>query len=371
MRRNSGSAEAQDLNGRVIVRLPRNWFGGKPKRFALQLPATSENMAYGAQIATRINSDYSLGQFDDSLARYKPKSAAIEPVETLTVSELWHKYCAYKSPKWKAKTKDYYLSILGHHVANMPQDWSKPLPIRAWLLEHTSEGMAVRILNTMQAIINWAIRCRLLPAQQNPFEQMGKDIGASQRPSPANAMSVDEVQQVVDAFYSSSTWSHYGPYLEFLFLTGCRPSEAVGLCWEQISPDCRSITFDRSVVWINGKTVKNHLSKNNRAREFPCSDRLRDFLLSLRPVATRGNALVFGGGKPIDYDQFSRIAWKRIVDPILGRPSTPYSCRDSFITDQIAKGKPPAIIAKWVDNSIAMIEGKYLDVSAIRTIRPE
>jgi integrase len=374
MRSNSGSAEAQDLNGRVIVRLPRNWFGGKPKRFALQLPATGENMAYGAQIATRINSDYALGQFDESLARYKPKSAAIEPVESLTVSDLWNRYCTYKSPKWKAKTKDYYASILGRHVANMPQDWTKPLAIRGWLLQHTSDGMTVRILNTMQSIVSWAIRCRLIPAQQNPFEQMGKDIGDSQQSAPANALSPEEVRKVLDAFYSSAAWSHYGPYLDFLLFTGCRPSEAVGLCWEQITTDCRSITFNRSIVRIQGKIIKNALSKTNRSREFPCSNNLTDFLLALKssvPAATKGNALVFGGGKPIDYEHFSRTAWKRLVDPVLGRPSTPYSCRDTFITDQIAKGKPPAVVAKWVDNSIAMIENKYLDVSAIRTIRPE
>jgi integrase len=372
MRNNAGAAEAQNSGGRVVIRLPRNWCGGKAKRFALGLPATAENLAYGAQLASRINSDYALGQFDATLARYKPQpKAEADAAYILGAYELWERYCDYKSPKWKAKTRHYYQVTLARHIAKMPQDWANPLAIRSWLLANTSEGVATRCLNSLQTVINWAIRCRLVAAQANPFDRMGRDLGSAQKAAPANALSQIETAAVIAAFANHPLHSAYTPFVEFLFLSGCRPSEAVGLRWQQVAKDCRSVEFNRSIVRVDGQAIENRLSKNNRSRIFPCSEPLTALLLSLdRP--TNQNSLVFGrAGQPLNYEAFAKRPWPSVVYPVLGRKSTPYSARDTFITDQIAKGKPPALVAKWVDNSIAMIEAKYLDVSAIHTIRPD
>jgi integrase len=50
----------------------------------------------------------------------------------------------------------------------------------------------------------------------------------------------------------------------------------------------------------------------------------------------------------------------------VGRNTTPYSCRDTFITEQIAKGTPVAIVARWVDNSPEIIDKRYFDISAVQ-----
>lgn len=373
MARNSGSAQAQAYKGRVIIQLPRSWYGGKQKIFSLLLPESPENLAYGVQIAAQINSDYALKQFDHTLAKYKPKSLESQPEipQFIPIAELWRQYCDYKAPQWKVKTKHYYLVSLGRHIHAMPQDWRQPLTVRAWLLQSTSTGVAVRVLNSLQTVFSWAIRCRLVSEQRNPFERMGKDMGTTKRPAAANAFTTDEQERVINAFYSSQTWHYYGHFVEFLFLTGCRPSEAVGLNWEQIAPDFSSIKFDRSMVRIAGKVHTNKLSKTNRARVFPCGERLQALLAEVKGDAP-GRGLVFKceSGDSLSYENLQGNIWGDFVGGIIGRKSTPYSCRDTFITRQIALGKPPAVIAKWVDNSISMIEKKYLDIAAINDIKP-
>ncbi len=372
MRRNAGIAEARSCRGRVLIRLPRNWYEGKLKNISLGLPESAANMAFAANIANQINSDYALGQFDRSLARYKPQSvsmAAPAPVK-ITISELWEKYCQYKHPSWKIKTIDYYRR-LGIYVAKMPQEWEQPLAIREWLLTNTTRDIAVRVLKTLQTVLTWAIRCRLIPEQRNPYERMGADLqGKKQPPPPANAFSATEVTQILHTFTHCDRWSYYAPFVHFLFLTGCRPSEAVGLTWPQIAPDFSTIRFDRSVVKVQAKYEINQLSKTNRSRLFPCGGPLVALLTELK--ASAADDLVFQppAGGYIDYEHLAHKPWARLVLPIAKRSTTPYSCRDTFITNEIALGKPAAIIAKWVDNSIQMIERKYLDIDRISSVKP-
>jgi integrase len=74
-------------------------------------------------------------------------------------------------------------------------------------------------------------------------------------------------------------------------------------------------------------------------------------------------------GDSINYRNFSRRAWSSVVDPI--KPgTTPYSCRDTFITIQLLKGVPSTVIAKWCDTSTQMIDKNYADKLHLTQLRP-
>lgn len=373
MRKNSGSAEVKDLNGRVIIRLPRNWFEGKQKSLPLGLPSTRENLAYGEQVSNQINTDYLAGQFDTTMAKYK-KQPQVSPSAlptTLTTQELWGKYCDYKQPRWKAKTAVYNREIIGRWIDRLSSDWSDALSVRSYLLANTTDGVAVRVLNSLESSVEWAMRVQILPESRNPYRGMGKDLKVSATKSGANALTQTEQEKVIQAFYDHPAWFVYGEFVEFLFLTGCRPSEAIGLDWSQISPDFASICFDRSVVLIDRKFHLNELSKTNRARVFYCNERLKS-LLSKLAINCPGVGAVFRvRGQYINYDTFCNRPWKALVLTVTGRKTTPYSARDTFITHQTERGKPIALVAQWVDNSTGMIERKYLDTSATQSIKPD
>jgi integrase len=74
-------------------------------------------------------------------------------------------------------------------------------------------------------------------------------------------------------------------------------------------------------------------------------------------------------GKFINYNNFCNNAWNRVVDPI--KPdTTPYSCRDTFITLQILKRVPETAIAQWCDTSVEMIQKHYADHLKLMSLRP-
>jgi hypothetical protein len=74
-------------------------------------------------------------------------------------------------------------------------------------------------------------------------------------------------------------------------------------------------------------------------------------------------------GKSINYHNFSKDVWKKVVNPIK-LDTTPYCCRDTFITDQIIKGVNPVLIGKWVDTSTDMIEKHYFDSLTFSSVTP-
>ena len=53
---------------------------------------------------------------------------------------------------------------------------------------------------------------------------------------------------MIEAFKTHPKYFCYAPFVEFLFLTGRRTSEAIGLMWKHINPDCSKITFSEAVV---------------------------------------------------------------------------------------------------------------------------
>ena len=166
-------------------------------------------------------------------------------------------------------------------------------------------------------------------------------------------------------------YSHYAPIVEFWFLTGCRPSEAIGLKWKNVSDDCSTVLFIGSVQTIRGTQVWSEGSKNNKSRAISVSTRVQELLISIKPESKIPDDYVFPSpkGKAINYPNFLSKIWHQIVDPI--KPdTTPYNCRDTFITLQLLKGVPSAVIAKWCDTSTAMIDRNYADKLKLSQLRP-
>ncbi|NEQ28499.1 MAG: site-specific integrase [Microcoleus sp. SIO2G3] len=236
--------------------------------------------------------------------------------------------------------------------------------------------MTKRVLIQLNAAFKWALKHQKLTGSVSPFEGMASEFKHNyEKETNPNAFTLDERDRVIEAFKSQQakgySYQCYAPLVEFMFLTGCRPNEAIGLQWIDIDPDYRFILFNGGIACIGGKqisSIREGTKAKNKMRKFPINERLRELLQSL----PQADDLVFPSpkGNPIHYNNFSRRAWDTIVDPI--KPNTtPYSCRDTFITEQIAKGVSAPIIAKWADNSVKMIEKHYLDMASIDHILPQ
>ncbi|MUL39330.1 hypothetical protein [Gloeocapsopsis dulcis] len=109
----------------------------------------------------------------------------------------------------------------------------------------------------------------------------------------------------------------------------------------------------------------------NLKQAIAVSKKVQSLLLSIKPENAKPTTLVFSSptGKPINYNNFTKRAWHTIVD-LIKPNTTPYNCRDTFITLQLLNGVPSAVIAKWCDTSTQMIYKSYADKLNLSQLRP-
>lgn len=376
--RQHGLAKLESVRGRLRIRFPRTCFNGQKKYLSLNLADTPSNRAIAERKLQLIQVEIDDGKFDLTLERYQPQAkqksylqAVSESYPEQGIKQIWEGYLSYIAPTRKFSTMHTFK--IGYTPKIEQCEYQSPfqaIEIRNWLLSITTPEMTKRILVQLNAACKWAIKHKKLNATSSPFEGMASDFDGPEKEIKPCAFTLEERDQILEAYKSSYYYKHYASFVEFLFLTGCRPHEAVGLEWKDIDPAYQFITFNGGIYCANGKHVstKGMGSKNNKIRKFPINARLRALLESLE----RQSELVFPSpkGTIINYANFLKKPWHKIVDPIkVG--TTPYSCRDTFITEQVAKGVNAAIIAKWVDNSVKMIEKHYLDMTSINHILPQ
>lgn len=83
----------------------------------------------------------------------------------------------------------------------------------------------------MNACCDWDVRNNLI--SENPFEEILKDFRTlKDDSSQIDSFSEKEMNMIIKAFEEHPTRSHYAPFVKFLFWTGCRTDEAIGLKWK-------------------------------------------------------------------------------------------------------------------------------------------
>lgn len=395
-RRRKGTVGVMASRGMLRLHLPRELYSGKNTFLYIGLADTLENRAIAECKAKQIEFDILAGIFDpNDLSKYKPVQphkhsnlvqAKFGTTTGLTLQDLWDKYLNYKQDTLKPKSLHYLQTTLGRHIAKCPSDILQALEVREVLLGTTTGDMTKRVLTHLNAAVNWGIKHRLITLPVSPYKDMANDLPKynwQNDPAP-NGFVTEEKLLVLQAFESHKNkpghcYHTYYPLVRFWFLTGCRPSEAIGLTWGNISPDCSYVLFNGSIQFIEGKAVESKGSKNNKHRKFPCNNELKEFLVSIKPQQFDSKELVFSSptGEAINYSNFSQRAWHKIVVPITDKtrepgykPTTPYSCRDTFISEQLAQGIPSAVIARWCDTSESIINSHYLDNRILEHLRP-
>jgi integrase len=353
-------------------------FLGKRHYLSLGLHDTLINRKVAEAKARQIELDMLSGYFDATLDKYRPEPlpTAVTPIVTpieppvpqvrkITPQELWQQYTAYKASQLKETTRLYHESFDRLFIKLGDVAVEEPLKVKAGLEQITTVHYTKRSLGQLSAACKWAMKHGILA--QNPYEGMANEMPkhSYQLDPKPNAFTEVEREQVIRAYLEDDrpgfTYQHYAPIVTFLFLTGCRPSEAVGLQWKYVSAEFDLIRFETSITTSGrGKALRMDGSKTNRKRSFPCSPRLQKLLKSVYPSHPQPDDLVFPSptGKAINYNNFCNNAWKRVVN-LIKPGTTPYCCRDTFITVQILKGTPVMVIAQWCDTSVDMIQKHY------------
>lgn len=357
-------------------------FGGKRHYLSTGLSDTKANRKVAEMKARQIELDILCNNFDTSLGKYKPQSEQIifTPPFTQSVEEtyaslvdLWDSYTEYKRSSLSPSTlaKD-YTKINRYINVHLPvKTLDKAVAIRDWLIANKSPRSAKKILTQFSACCKWAAKSQLI--DDNPFEGMASDIklpkgnyeetdinpfSSQERDTPSESLR----ERIILAFQENQYYKHYAPFIEFLFITGCRPSEAIALQWKHIANDFTIIRFEQAVVISqSGLTCKPGL-KTQKKRVFPINNRLAGLLKSIKPVDVSGEAKVFPSpsGMWIDVQNLGRRAWKSVLktlDDVEYRKL--YQTRHTFITMALKNGVDVKDLAKMVGNSPEIIYRHY------------
>lgn len=368
----------ESFQGRLRLRLPRQLYGGKQKYLTLGMADTPENYKLAEAKAKQIESDIAYERFDPTLAKYRPQTylELVEPAretpKQLKLGELWDMYVEYKSKSIAVSTLKNTYRAVAAHIKKLPtQSLDEPLTIRDYLVNNLKPDTAKKYLTNISACCDWAVQYSYI--SRNSFSGMANKIKTTPKTvDEIKPFTKEERNAIIEAFENDPYYKHYANYVRFLFFTGCRTAEAIGLKWKHISKDFKKITFEETFV----RGIRKG-TKTNKNRTFPCNAQLQNFLKSIKPENCSPEALVFPSpeGKEIDDHNFLNRAWKGYknrhgtqVDGIVTRLvkqgfvseyRCQYNTRHTFITIAIEAGVSVPQIAKWVGNSPEVIMKHY------------
>jgi integrase len=336
--------------------------GGRRRVLAMGCyPGKTAEAVAGAK-AKQIEGDILSGNYDPTLAKYRP-AGAIDPIQkqkdALTVPRLIEKYIEFKRPDIDPST------LAKHNAAlKMVQDYldvpwgavteeSAGAFKRMMLEEKNLKSSTVKsYLVIVRSAWNWGMKRHGVDG--NPWA----DIKVRVDPAPPReSLSEDQTKAIVNALRSHKHYRHYADFVEFLFLTGCRFGEAAALKWENCADDCSS-------VWIGKSASRGKLkSTKTKPRSVNLGYLARVLLMSRRGKDSNPDNFVFPGlrGKVIENNNFRNRAWAYVRSAVaIEDHHTPYTTRHTFITHAIDSGMKPTTVATMTGNSPAVIFRHYL-----------
>ncbi len=341
-----GSVQIKNSNGRLQLVFS---YGGKRHYVSTGFADAPVNRKSAEMKARQIELDILSGNFDASLAKYKPESLRGDETEAATqepsLAELWERFIEFKRPQCSENTMRYTYGVYSNYLQQLPtQDLRRAVEIRDFVLQQLPVESAKRFLTRLSACCDLAVQSGAIAA--NPFAGLARTIKTPKS-------SADEYE--IDAFAAAERdailaalrddrfcpptarvkHSYYFPLIAFLFKTGCRPSEAIALQWAQVQPDLSKLTFQqRAISTVAGRKLAAGLKNGQQRRVFPCNSSLRELLAGIRPEAVAGEQLVFPSpaGTLVDTNNLRNRVWARVLAGLGIRYRKLYQTRHTFIT---------------------------------------
>jgi integrase len=240
--------------------------------------ANSDTVA--AKVA-QIHNDLANGYFDATLVKYG--LVELEVVDggkkpQMTLLELYDWYCESK----KGILSETYLQIhlqsvyrKGIEQAINAVGEHNAVAIQQWLITNRCKKTAKATLFHIDKAYQLGMKHKGLT--HNPFTGMADEINIKKENklsdsnndddeiSDKRAFTIDEMNAIIEAFETPNR-KHLAPIIKFLFWTGCRTGEAIGLQWRDIKWDKEVITFKRT---YNRKLKLFKPTKTGIIRWFP------------------------------------------------------------------------------------------------------
>ncbi len=361
-------------NGSLLLR-----FTYADKRYNFNpLPGAKydDNIAYktACGIAERIRLDCITGNFDPTLAKYKPQQvkSSINDVLNSTVKhpkvnavnlmKLFEEYISFKRKNLSENTLNTDYKTARNKLEKCPYKLvNESGKILGWLRDDCNGKNNASVKKTWMLInscCKWAVSLEKL--QSNPFEKMGcalNELDGGSSKKDAFPFTSTERDMIIASFQNHKSFSHYAPLVEFLFFTGCRPSEALALQWKHIKGNeiifCQTLTSKRNIE--DG-------TKTQDRRKITMNSRVASVVERIKPESFTPDDYVFKGkrGTHINWTYFSEDIWQRVLK---GLPDieyrSAYHTRHTAITQMIKNEMDAVVVGKLVGNSAGTISRHY------------
>jgi integrase len=341
------------------IRLRWRYLG---KRYSISLgPYDKINLNAARKVVLQIELDIANGQFDSTLVKYGGKenraSKATEIAKScLGYFEVWVR---------NYLQMDCDVNIDYFNIRNTIKKWGE------WgegeiLSKLNAETFGPKTYNTRLAILTkfsgWMVKQGAW--KTNPLQDVSpKPIKRTEKPSRV-PFTEDEIHNILDAVKNdrfcpaSSRYkhSHYYPFLYFIFKTGVRNAEAVGVRVGSLDFTKNIIVIKESLArTVNGTHAEARVrkaTKNGKIRMLPLTEDLREVLLPM--IAGMGSDdLVFQSftGQCIDDRMFQRRVFSVVLKGLKIPHRVLYACRHTFGSRCIDAGITPVMTAFLMGNN--------------------
>lgn len=218
-----------------------------------------------------------------------------------------------------------------------------------WFL---SNALAPKTHNTrlwlLKSVAAWAVAEGLLT--RNPWHKVKPRKGTKEIIKP---FSQSEVVKIITGF--EEIYPAWTAFAKFLFLSGCRMSEAIGLQWKHVDLDRGEICICESLSPSPGKNYERvrKSTKTGSVRFLKINSELAKVLNQVSPVRKNLNDLVFRnptGTNHID-DRNFRHRWKKVLSNVGIPYRRPHIIRHSFASHAIEQGCPLTGVAYLLGHS--------------------
>jgi integrase len=344
------------INDRGRIRLRWRY---QTDRYSINLQAhTKTNLTNARKLAVQIEQDMLNNQFDFSLSKYKGEQEAPPKVAKTMVSYFEEWVTDYKQMSCD-KNSDYY------YIRNTIKKWGE-FKQEDLLSNLNNEAFGSKTYNSRLSILRafaaWLVKQTIWSL--NPLEDVSSKKIKKSAKEDRKPFNEAEITSILKAFKENTfspkssryTHAHYYPFVYFIFKTGVRNAEAIGLRVSSIDVKKRVVHIKEVLArTVNGTHASARIrkgTKNGKVRMLPLTDDLFDVL---NPLLKNKHAddLVFQSftGTCIDDRMFQRRVFKPILKELKIEERVLYACRHTFGSRCIDSGITPVMTAFLMGNN--------------------
>ncbi|MEM1170621.1 MAG: site-specific integrase [Cyanobacteria bacterium P01_H01_bin.35] len=375
-----GKVGVSENKGRLRITIPKSVSGKAGDYLYLGLSADKDkNWKIAQAKASLLESDILYERVDKTYDRYRVLKEVVAAKKKVTFLELFQEYAAdrkktVRPSSFKSK-QSVALSFLRQHPAvgaieiDVDVEEFETDKIIQSLKDWSSENTALAIFYQFHSCIEWAIKLKKIKNLRiNPLGGLKSEIKLDKRKRSNDcktlALKASERDKILNAIAISEEpfVQHYFNYYAFLFYTGCRPSEAIALIWDDIVDDYQFINFSRAVTDSNDGLRELKGLKTQDSRLFPINNQVKNILANQKicqPDNPGNRIFASQRGKFIDTKALRMRVWKPILSSLSIDYKRPYTTRHTFITLSLESGMAVKDIAKLVGNTAPIIYKHY------------